>query len=215
MPIRERLGLPRTGVPASVYLLAMFGSIAPFAIALGMAQALTLIIPPDESVQMLYDNMTLVMAVPFVLGIAISPGISEELMFRGYIQGRLLQRWSPGWAIGVTSLIFAIVHFQPHTVVFAFPLGLWFGFLSWKCGSIGPSILCHAFVNGSLNAWRLMIKFGEISEGVQIVVQTAIVVVGLVCFVLLLRRFAIKKDPLADLSNDVDSGVDAEVIGGD
>ncbi len=189
MPTRERLGLPGVKVPGRVYVLAILGSILPLAIALGFAQALTLVIPPDESFQMLFDKMTIATAVLFVLSIAIFPGVSEELLFRGYVQGRLLQRWSPIWAIGVTSVVFALAHIQPHTVVAAFPLGIYFGYLSWRCGSIGPSILCHAFVNGGLNAWRAVVKFGEVPETAQIVLEVFCVLVGVVCFVLLVRQF--------------------------
>ncbi len=190
IPLRLRLGLLRVKRARGVYLLAMSSSLFPLAIALGLAQALTLVVPPDESIQLLFDNMTPAAAVPFVLSIAIVPGISEELMFRGYVQRRLLERWSPLWAIVVTSIMFALVHVQPHTVVAAFPLGLWLGFLAWRCDSIGPSILCHAFINGSLNAWRMVVKFGEVPQLVETVFETVCVLVGLVCFVVLLRRFA-------------------------
>ena len=134
----------------------------------------------------------------FVFCIAIFPGIGEELLFRGYVQKRLLQRWSPAWAIGVTSAIFAVVHIQPHTVVAAFPLGIWLGFLAWKCGSIGPSILCHAFINGLINAWRVVVKFGDVPEGVQTVVEGFCVLVGLVCSVLLLRQVSRVEKKSAD-----------------
>jgi hypothetical protein len=70
-------------------------------------------------------------------------------------------------------------------------------------------------VNGSLNAWRLTVKFGEISETVQLVVQTASLVVGLVCCVLLLQRLAIEKEPPADSPSDLESPVDADVVGAD
>lgn len=207
-PTRQRLGLSGPRVPGSVYLLAMVGSLAPLAIAIGLAEALALIVPPDETLQMLFDRMTVATAILFVLGIAIIPGVSEELLFRGYVQQRLLQRWSPAWAIGVTSLVFAMVHIQPHTVVAAFPLGLWLGYLAWKCGSIGPSILCHAFINGSLNAWRAVVKFGEVPESVQRVVEVVSVLVGLVCFVLLVRRFATMGKESAETPAEVAGAAD-------
>lgn len=216
-PVRQRLGLAGPRIPGSVYLLAMVGSIVPLAIALGFAEGLALIVPPDEALQLLFDRMSLATAVLFVLGIAIIPGVTEELLFRGYVQQRLLQRWTPAWAIGVTSLLFALVHVQPHTVVAAFPLGLWLGYLAWKCGSIGPSIVCHAFINGSLNAWRAVIKFGEVPESAQHVVEVASVVVGLVCVVLLFRRFAIMgKEPAetpAEVAGAADEGGSEAVIG--
>ncbi len=42
---------------------------------------------------------------------ATAVGWSEELLFRGWLLQELEQGWSPGVALGVTSLIFAIAHF--------------------------------------------------------------------------------------------------------
>jgi membrane protease YdiL (CAAX protease family) len=61
----------------------------------------------------MYERMTPVVAVPFVLFIAAFPGFNEELLFRGYIQRRLLARWSPWLAISVTSALFALMHVMP------------------------------------------------------------------------------------------------------
>ena len=189
-PLRERLGLLPVRGSWSVYPLAVCGSLAPLAVGHGLAEALALVLPPDPSVRMMYENMTLAAAAPFVLYIAVAPGICEELMFRGYVQRRLLQRWGPAWGIGVTSVIFALVHIAPHAIVAALPLGLWFGVIAWRSGSIGPGICCHAFVNGAVNAWRVVVKFGNVPEAMQNIVPAVSLLLGLVCFVVLLRRFA-------------------------
>ena len=71
------------------------------------------------------------------------------------MQTRLLERW-PAWvAILVTSAIFGVFHVMPHAVVNAFVIGLWLGVLAWRTGSIWPSILCHAFINGSWTFWNV------------------------------------------------------------
>ena len=189
VPMKERLGLFRPRPSWGIVPLVMLGSWASMAVGIGLALALALVVKPDPMVEQLFENITLREAAPFVLFIALVPGITEELLFRGYVQRRLLERWTPGVAITVTSLLFALVHLQPHHVVLAFPIGLWLGLVAWKTGSVLPSIFCHAFINGSLNAWRMIVKFGEVPESTQQVVHIVALLVGLVCFVLAVNYF--------------------------
>jgi membrane protease YdiL (CAAX protease family) len=176
--------LVRPRISSTAIALTVVGSWAPLAVGLGFAQMLAWYVPPDPMVEKLLANITPSQAIPFVVFIAIVPGVVEELLFRGYVQGRLLERWSPWVAITVTSLLFAIVHVQPHHVVAVFPIGLWLGVVAWKSGSVIPSILCHAFINGSLNAWRMIAKFNELPEGTQHLVYIGGLFVGVICFVL-------------------------------
>jgi membrane protease YdiL (CAAX protease family) len=188
-PFQQRLGLVPAKQSWLIYPLTMIGSWAVLAIGLAFASALALVIPPDPGVEQLFENIGPTDAVPFVLFIALFPGVFEELLFRGYVQRRLLERWRPALAILVTSLLFAIVHFQPHHVVLAFPLGIWLGIVAWRTGSVFPSICCHAFVNGSLNAWRMVVKFGDVPQSAQAAVPIAALVVGFICLVLSVNLF--------------------------
>jgi len=114
---------------------------------------------------------------PFVLVlyliVGVLPGVAEEFLFRGYVQTRLLQRL-PAWvAIGVTSAMFAIAHFDPIHVVSVFPLGVWLGILAWRTGSIWPSVLAHAANNCLAIA---MTRWGEVDLNNQAdLVQRAMV----------------------------------------
>ena len=182
--IRQRLGLLRPKMSLALYPAMLLGCIVPTAIGLGLAQLVALLIPADPSVQSLYDKMTLPMAIPFVLFIAFAPGLCEELLFRGYCQRRWLDRWSPWSAIMVTSVLFALFHIMPHAVVFAFPIGVWLGYIAWKTDSVWPSIGCHAFVNGLWNILQISFMLNEVSEEVQTWIYAILVGLGLVGFVL-------------------------------
>jgi len=57
----------------------------------------------------------------------------------------------------------------------------------------------------------MVVKFGEVSETLQIVVEVVSVLVGLVCVVLLLRRLAIKEEMPAGPSIGLDGSVDTDV----
>ena len=187
-PMRQRLAFPPRPAPTKIYLLTMLGSIFVLAIAIGAAYAMTLLFAPDESLEQLFENMTVGWAIPFVILIGVLPGFFEEIFFRGYIQTRFLKRWSPPVAIGASAILFGIAHITPHAVALATIFGFWFGYVAWRTGSIGPGILCHFFVNFGLNLWRMIVKFAEVSETIQWVVTVVAVVIGLGCFLLAIRE---------------------------
>jgi uncharacterized protein len=181
-PIRVRLGLVRPVLPAWGYPLVAVGALFPMTLGLGLAYVVSLVIPQDTSAERLYDQMSWAMAVPFLLAVALPAGLAEELLFRGYMQRRLLQRW-PAWvAIAVTTALFAVVHVDPHVVVTALPLGLWFGVLAWRTGSVWPGVVCHAFVDGVAIVWQMGPKLAGWPEVLPAGVAVGAVAAALGCF---------------------------------
>jgi uncharacterized protein len=85
--------------------------------------------------------------------------VPEELFFRGYLLGRLEQRWPPvrrlfgapvGRALLVSSLLFAVGHvlvdLNPQRVAVFFP-ALVFGWMRARTGSIAAGAAFHALCN--------------------------------------------------------------------
>lgn len=81
----------------------------------------------------------------------------EELLFRGLLQGELIERgWIRPWACGLSganmfvSLLFTVFHLWSHSPIWAvlvfFP-SLAFGYLRDRFGSAVPSILMHMWYN--------------------------------------------------------------------
>jgi uncharacterized protein len=85
------------------------------------------------------------LATALVMG--VMPGIAEELLFRGYIQTRLSERWGARRGILWTALMFGVMHLDPVQGLFAMIMGIYLGYLTEKTGSILPAILCHAANN--------------------------------------------------------------------
>jgi membrane protease YdiL (CAAX protease family) len=188
-----RLGFVQPKWPLGMTLLTIVGSIVPFALGIGLAHAILPWVPADQNVEQLYKNMTPALALPWVLFIAVAPGISEETLFRGYVQRRLIERW-PAWVgILITSLCFAIFHIQPHAVLFAFPLGVWLGMMAWKSGSVWPGVLCHAAVNGLWNIYQVGSHFGVFPEDPPSAAIIVPGVLGLVAFGWSLRVMLARK----------------------
>ncbi len=83
----------------------------------------------------------------FISLVVIAP-VAEEILFRGYLLGKL-RKHLPLWtAILITSLLFAIVHFAWNVGVDVFVLSLVLCVLRVVSGSLWPSILLHMFKNG-------------------------------------------------------------------
>ena len=83
-----------------------------------------------------------------VVGIlVVAAPIVEEVIFRGLIMTRLSQAM-PGWlAVLLSAAIFGACHGDPVWFGYTFPLGVFFGFLDLRAGSIWPSILGHMAFN--------------------------------------------------------------------
>ena len=85
-----------------------------------------------------------------ILSITIMAPLVEELLFRGAIQGYMLRKgMKPITAILIASVIFGIVHMNPIQIPFAFAIGMIFGWLYYRTGSVVPGIIGH-FINNSI-----------------------------------------------------------------
>lgn len=87
---------------------------------------------------------TLIVAV---LVSAFLPGISEELMFRGVIQGFMETAGNKFSGVFFTALAFSLFHSDPLFILAPFLAGLFLGFLRSKSGSIYCSVLAHISMN--------------------------------------------------------------------
>jgi membrane protease YdiL (CAAX protease family) len=82
-----------------------------------------------------------------LLLLSVVPAFVEESLFRGYIQRRLLQRWSPAAAIATSTAFFTLAHFDLQHMFSVIPLGVWLAYLAWRTGTLWPGMLCHAAQN--------------------------------------------------------------------
>ena len=85
--------------------------------------------------------------VGFIVLLSISPGICEELMFRGFVQSALRGRLGPWPAIIITALLFGAIHLSVFRLLPTTLLGLVMGWVCYRSGSIFPAMAAHAGVN--------------------------------------------------------------------
>ena len=73
-------------------------------------------------------------------------GFGEELFWRGFIQRRLAEKWSPAAACIVTILLYVGVHLPTENrvlILAALTCGVFWGGLYWATGRLVPVIVCH------------------------------------------------------------------------
>lgn len=80
------------------------------------------------------------------LSISVTPALVEEFAMRGVVLGTL-RRFGDGFAIAVSSVIFAMVHCNFVQIPFAFMVGVALSFAVIKTGSIWTGVIIHFFNN--------------------------------------------------------------------
>lgn len=106
--------------------------------------------PPPEFVKEMLETLLLggQASLPVLLLLtAVLPAFCEELLFRGLILSGL-RPLGPRVAIGVSALLFGLLHASLYRLLPTFFLGLLLGWLVWRSGSLLTSALAHALNNG-------------------------------------------------------------------
>lgn len=89
--------------------------------------------------------------LPFFLTlllIAVLPGVCEEFLFRGFLLNGMRAALPDTLAIVMTGVLFGIFHLDPYRLLPVSLLGMLFGYMTVKTGSIIPGIIAHATNNG-------------------------------------------------------------------
>lgn len=84
-----------------------------------------------------------------LLTVSVLAPLLEEFFCRGLILRGLAAERGPRAAILWSSFIFAVIHLNPWQAVPAFLLGLFFGWVYWRTGSLKATVFLHA-VNNTL-----------------------------------------------------------------
>jgi membrane protease YdiL (CAAX protease family) len=94
------------------------------------------------------------------LVIAITPGICEEVLFRGSVQWSFEKGMRLRWAVLLNGAIFSMFHLNPITFIPLALLGMYFAVITWRGGSLGYSVAGH-IVNNSIAVIALYVFESE------------------------------------------------------
>ncbi|MGF1468837.1 MAG: cupin domain-containing protein [Sandaracinaceae bacterium] len=141
VPLRRALGLHGPLPPWPALLVAPLG-----ALALGPTSDLLRRLAAASGIPSLgtLDSLdVLVLSGPLWLtlaSMALVPGFSEELLFRGLLQ-RAFRR--PLVAVALSTLLFSAYHADPHHVIAVLPVGLYLAYLGQRSGSLALPVVAH------------------------------------------------------------------------
>lgn len=128
--------------------LAIIVTVATMAAAF-ITEPVTALLPPmPEWLEKVMDQM--LEGSPLwatLLSVSVFAPLFEEWLCRGMILRGLLTKMKPATAIVISAAFFAILHMNPWQAIPAFCLGLLFGFVYYKTGSLKLTILMHCVNN--------------------------------------------------------------------
>lgn len=156
---------PSLGWRATTFRLptAALGGVA---LALGIGVLMKLLHTPEES---LLDN--LVNSRWSLLGIALlavaAAPVFEEALFRGFLQPLLSRTFGVAAGIGITAVLFGILHTSEYKNVWQYPVaitlvGALFGWVRYRSGSLIPSTVMHACFNSVAVVGLIVSKYPKL-----------------------------------------------------
>ena len=124
---------------------------------------------------------------------ALLPGICEEVLFRGAIQGVLEKRGSI-FGVVTAAILFGLFHLDPWRIIPAALLGVFFGLLVLRTNSIVPAIIAHISNNALAFSVSYFLEDDAKLESVLLPVLAVVLVVGVVLFAMATRNLKGSKE---------------------
>lgn len=145
---RSRLGL---GASRLTHRHLAVLSVGILALSHALATAVELWAPDRASSLVLFEQVLAgargATLAALCVGLALAPGILEELFFRGYVQRGLEGRVGTPGAIVTAAALFGLMHGDPVHAAAAFVLGIYLGLAAALGGSVRAAIGCHVVNN--------------------------------------------------------------------
>ncbi len=148
--------------------MAAIVSVATIATAF-MTDALSALMPPMPA--WLEDTMKQLLEAPLwitLISVSIFAPLFEEWLCRGVVLRGLLVKQSPLTAITVSAAFFAVIHLNPWQALPAFILGLLFGYVYYKTGSLKLTMLMHCVNNTMAAIFSRIPAFEEAESFVEV-----------------------------------------------
>jgi membrane protease YdiL (CAAX protease family) len=122
-------------------------------------EPLLMLFPKEE-----YQNVTDMVGLGgwAILSVVVCAPVLEEILFRGLIFESCRERFGSGVAVLVSALLFGLVHGVPVQIINAFVVGLIFGYVYLRTGSLLSVILLHVVNNGI--AYISLAFFGDAAD---------------------------------------------------
>ena len=136
------------GLKGKVLLYVFAGVFSTIAAAYVMEPVNAMLPPMPESIKsvlrQLLENTPLWATL---VSVCLFAPLFEEWLCRGIVLRGLLQKVSPWAAITISAVFFAVLHMNPWQAIPAFALGMLFGYVYYRTGSLKLTMLMHCANN--------------------------------------------------------------------
>jgi len=179
-----RLNIP----PVDVLLLSV-----PLGLSLGVLtdeidRIIQIFLPTPELFLKYLESLKAETSVDWILlifGVVIIASISEEILFRGFLQVSLERKGDITRAVILSSVTWTLIHVNPYWAIQIFITGVIMGFLAWRTNSVFPSMILHAtnnfisllFINYHLEESMDWYFLGDHVSPVVIVIAVGILII--------------------------------------
>lgn len=170
------------GIPAAMFIQTISMFLQTLFVSVSGSSGMENMEMPDFIKGDLTNNILLVAYVVF-----LGP-ITEELLFRGAVM-KGFNFASRKFAIIFSAAMFAIFHGNIIQAIIAFLLGVFFGYIDMKAGSIIPSVILHITNNAIATILSyIQYKTGEeLSDRFMIIYAVCSLIAGLLCLMIIVR----------------------------
>lgn len=130
---------------------------------------LQIVIPTPTFIAELVKNLVASDWIDWILlifGAVVFASVSEELLFRGFMQVSLERKGDVTRAVLLSSISWTLFHLNPFWAIQIFIMGIVIGFLAWRTGSVIPTIIAHA-INNTLSLIFLNFELEVLLEWYQ------------------------------------------------
>lgn len=134
------------------------------------------------------DILTAPEIILYTVAVAVVPAFAEEFAFRGILMGSL-KKYGKAFAVLMSAVMFGAMHANTTQIVFAFILGLIFGYVDIIADSIVPSVILHFVNNFYAILTEIISSNTNFDQNTVYIIQAAIMLMfcisGLLSFVYL------------------------------
>ncbi|MBQ2113256.1 MAG: CPBP family intramembrane metalloprotease [Bacteroidales bacterium] len=126
-----------------------------------------------------------------LLSVSIFAPLFEEWLCRGLVLRGLLSKMNPTGAICVSAAFFAVLHLNPWQAIPAFILGLLFGYVYYRTGSLKLTMLMHCVNNTFATIFSRIPAFKEADTFMDILSPWKYAVIFILCILILASAIVI------------------------
>ena len=160
-----------------------------------VAEPVTALLPAaPEWFEQIMESMTGGNIILSFICVSIFAPLFEEWLCRGMVLRGLLTKMSPAWAIAVSALFFSVLHMNPWQALPAFLLGLLFGYVYYKTGSLKLTMLMHCTNNTMAVIFSKIPQFKEAETFMDVLSPWAYWSVYASCIVIVISALIVIHD---------------------